>query len=100
MLSNLEFLDSSMAIATKFRRKHPIMTAPELQEFTLRNQKAQYKIVKCEPKICKLIRKMHLQTLDPREYPYMGDQPEKKRKAGEDFVSRGAKNIKGGGRLD
>ena len=30
----------------------------------------------------------------------MGDQPEKKRKAGEDFVSRGAKNIKGGGRLD
>ena len=60
MLSNLEFLDPSMAIATKFRRKHPIMTAPELQEFTLRNQKAQYKIVKCEPKICKLIRKMHL----------------------------------------
>ena len=37
MLSNLEFLDPSMAIATKFRRKHPIMTAPELQEFTLRN---------------------------------------------------------------
>ena len=43
---------------------------------------------------------MHQQALDPRDYPYMGDQPEKKRKAGEDFVSRGAKNIKGGGRLD
>jgi hypothetical protein len=41
--------------------------------------------VKCEPKICKLIRKMADGALDPREYPYIGEEPEKKRKAGEDF---------------
>ena len=64
-----------MAMATKFRRKHPIMTTQELQEFTLRNQKAAFKIVKCEPKVCKLIRKMHAGILDPREFPYMGEQP-------------------------
>ena len=56
ILQNMEFLDSSIARATKFRRKHPIMTAAELQEFSLRNQKAAFKIVKCEPKICKLIK--------------------------------------------
>jgi hypothetical protein len=37
ILQNLEFLDASMATATKFKRKHPIMTAAELQEFSLRN---------------------------------------------------------------
>mmetsp|Transcript_28941 Transcript_28941/g.35822 ORF Transcript_28941/g.35822 Transcript_28941/m.35822 type:complete len:171 (+) Transcript_28941:1170-1682(+) len=47
ILQNMEFLDSSIASATKFRRKHPIMTANELQEFSLRNQKAAFKIVKC-----------------------------------------------------
>jgi hypothetical protein len=30
ILSNLDFLDSSLAMATKFRRKHPYMTADEL----------------------------------------------------------------------
>ena len=59
ILQNLDFLDPSLAMAQKFRRKHPIMTAAELQEYSLRNQKAAFKIVKCEPKICKLIRKMH-----------------------------------------
>ena len=73
ILQNMEFLDSSIAQATKFRRKHPIMTAAELQEFSLRNQKAAFKIVKCEPKICKLIKQMHNGQLDPREYPYMGE---------------------------
>ena len=73
ILQNLEFLDADLATATKFRRKHPIMTANELQEFTLRNQKATYKIVKCEPKVCKIIRRMHDGSLDPREFPYIGD---------------------------
>ena len=90
MLQNLDFLDASLANATKFRRKHPIMSAGDLQEFTLRNQKAAFKIVKCEPKICKLIKQMHTGTLNPNEFPFMGDQPEKKRAKGENFVARGA----------
>ena len=43
---------------------------------------------------------MHAGTLDPREYPFMGKQIEKKRKAGEDFVAKGAQLIRGGGRID
>lgn len=76
------------------------MTASELQDFSLRNQKATFKIVKCEPKICKLIKKMHQGILDTTEFPFMGDQPEKKRKVGDDQISRGAQLIKGGGKLD
>ena len=30
VLQNMEFLDPGMSSATKFRRKHPIMTAQEL----------------------------------------------------------------------
>ena len=42
---------------------------------------------------------MHSGTLNPNYYPYMGDQPEKKKK-GENAISRGAQHITGGGRLD
>ena len=37
ILQNMEFLDHSLASATKFRRKHPVMTLQELQDYTLRN---------------------------------------------------------------
>jgi len=42
---------------------------------------------------------MHTGTLSANDYPYMGDQPEKKKKGG-NFVSRGAQHVTGGGRLD
>ena len=29
---------------------------------------------------------MHSSQLDPREFPYMGEQQVKKRKAGDDFI--------------
>ena len=59
ILQNLELLDLSMAMATKFRRKHPEMTSDELNAFQAKNTKAKYKTLKCEPKIMKLIRSMH-----------------------------------------
>ena len=37
IIQNLDFIDASLATATKFRRKHPIMTAAELQDYSLRN---------------------------------------------------------------
>ena len=43
---------------------------------------------------------MHNGQLDAREFPYMGEQPVKKRKTGDEFIQRGASVIKGGGRLE
>ena len=88
ILQNLELLDLSMAMATKFRRKHPEMTSDELNAFLSKNTKAKYKTLKCEPKIMKLIRSMHSANLDPIKYPYIGDTPQKKRSKNQ--ISRGA----------
>ena len=71
----MEYLDLSMAMATKFRRKHPEMTSDELNAYLQKNTKAKYKTLKCEPKITKLIRSMHSANLDPIKYPYIGDTP-------------------------
>ena len=83
-----------MAMATKFRRKHPEMTSDELNAFLSKNTKAKYKTLKCEPKIMKLIRSMHSANLDPIKYPYIGDTPQKKRSKNQ--ISRGAQQIRGG----
>ena len=94
ILQNLEYLDLTMASATKFRRKHPELTSDELNAFMLKNTKAKYKMLKCEPKVIKLIRSMHTANLDATKYPYIGDTPQKKRSKNQ--VARGAQQLKGG----
>ena len=94
ILQNLEYLDLSMAAATNFRRKHPEMTNDELNAFMLKNTKAKYKTLKCEPKILKLIRSMHTSTLNSTKYPYVGE--ERQKKGSKNKVERGAQQLKGG----
>ena len=73
IIMNLELLDPKMAAAKKFRRKHPLMSKKELQDYAMKNQIVKYKINKYEPKICNLLKKMHEDTLDPQFYPFVGE---------------------------
>ena len=49
------------------------MPEDELKAFNLKNTKAKYKTLKCDPEIVKLIKKMHERNLDEQKYPYVRD---------------------------
>ena len=83
ILQNQEFLYPAKSVATSFCRTHPEMTIQEWKAFNLKNSKASYKTLKCEPEIVKLLVKMHNDDLNMNEkkppfYPYAGGDVKKK----------------------
>jgi len=94
VLRNMEYLDINLAMGKKFKRRHPEMTTEELNLYLKKHSQSKFDIVKCETKICKILRKMHAGTLDSNEYPFIGEKPMRKaRRGGDDFVARGAKPV-------
>ena len=77
IIRNLEYLDPSQSKATKFRRRLPEMASDEFSEYLRKHSQATFDILKCDCLIVKLIKQMHLGTLDQQQYPYIKDKPVK-----------------------
>ena len=85
ILQNQEFLYPAKSLATSFSRTHPEMTVAEMKAFNLKNTKAKYKTLKCEPEIVKLLIKLHndyliINETKPPFHPYEGGDIKKKDK--------------------
>ena len=70
----MEFLDPNLVASKKFRRRKEEMTQEEFNEYGKISSKTDYAILREEPKICKIIKKLNNNDLDVSEYPYI-DKP-------------------------
>jgi hypothetical protein len=60
-----------MVSSKKFRRRKEEMTVDEFNEYARKLSQSNFEILRCEPKICKLIKKVHERELDTKEYPFV-----------------------------
>lgn len=60
----MEFLDPEMIESKKFKRRKEEMTIDEFNEYNKILSKSEYGILRSEPKICKIIKQMHTNSLD------------------------------------
>lgn len=67
----MEFLDPNLVASKKFRRRHPEMTNEEFNEYNKNLSKSDYGILRAEPIICKLIKKVHNNELDQKSFPFI-----------------------------
>jgi hypothetical protein len=81
VLANLEYLDSGMLVASKFRRRHSEMTTEQYNDFTRRFAASDYEILRTEPVICQLIKAIHEDTVDAKKYPMLSERPKLVKKA-------------------
>ena len=79
VLQNLEYLDSEMAESKKFRRRLDEMTAEQFNDYARKLSQSKYDILRAEPKLVKLIRQIHEDSIDIKEYPYI-DKPKQAKK--------------------
>lgn len=86
----MEFIDADMAESKKFSRREDEMTTEEYNEYSRKYSQSAYDILRNEPKICKIIKKVQNSTLDEKQFPYV-ERPKTKKK--EESKKRGAKNI-------
>lgn len=90
IVRNMEYLDVQIAVAAKFKRRYPEMTQEEFNEYLRKHSQAKFDILKCDPKIVKLLKQMYTGTLDSSVYPFAGELPKKSgRRMGEELL-RGA----------
>ena len=59
------------------------MSTEEYNEYVRKDSKTKYDLhlLKCEPQIVKIIRKMHAGKLDEQEYPFIGENRPKVNRA-------------------
>lgn len=67
----MEYLDPTIAQSKKFRRKKEEMTPEEFNEYARRASQSDYEITRCQPNICRLIKKVHENQLDAKEFPFI-----------------------------
>ena len=65
IIRNMEYLDMQIAVATKFKRRAAEMTQDEFSEYLRKHSQAKFDVLKCDPKIVKLLKQMHAGTIDP-----------------------------------
>lgn len=58
ILKNMEFIDADMAESKKFGRREEEMTTEEFNEYSRKYSQSDYDILRNEPKICKIIKKI------------------------------------------
>jgi hypothetical protein len=85
----MEYLDPAMASSKKFKRRKEEMTTEEYNEFKRNYSSSKYPILRCEPKICKLIKKVHECELDLKEYPFV-KKPDEYKKSKNNIKKKGA----------
>lgn len=88
LLSNLELLDPTME-NKRFRRRQDEMTTEQYNDYTKRLAASDYEILRTEPKVCTLIRKIHEGTIDTKKYPVIADRSVKKAPAKADAKKKG-----------
>jgi hypothetical protein len=61
----MEYLDPELSSdQKKFKRRKEEMTSDEFNDYARRLSQSSYEILRIEPRICKLIKKIHDGTLD------------------------------------
>lgn len=56
IIHNMEYLDQSLGTGTKFKRALPEMTQEEYTVYMKNHSEAKFDILKCEAKLCRLLR--------------------------------------------
>lgn len=56
IIRNMEYLDMQIALATKFKRRAPEMSQDEYNQYLKRHSQAKFDVLKCDPKIVKLLK--------------------------------------------
>ena len=79
-----------MAESKKFRRRLDEMSAEQFNDYARKLSQSNYDILRAEPKLAKLIRQIHEDSIDTKEYPYI-DKPKQAKKQ-KDVKKRGAAN--------
>lgn len=90
IILNMEYLDENMSDKKLLKRRLEEITNEQYNDYARKLSQSNYEILRTEPKLCKLIKKVHDGSIDTKEYPFI-DKPKQQKKV-KDVRKKGAQS--------